>query len=125
MDGLFILTLATAVLALHLQNIFIALLASVFYTWTGIGGHNFFHQRDNHRMRYFNLLFMSYHDWRISHALSHHLYPNSLLDLEILLFEPVFMWTPSKAKSSFQRYGARIYFLVIYAIVLYFEFIKR
>jgi hypothetical protein len=43
-------------------------------------GHNFFHQRDSPWMYCFDLtLFSSYH-WRITHAMSHHTYPNLEID---------------------------------------------
>lgn len=38
--------------------------------------HNFFHQRNTFRMYYFDLSPLSSRYWRVSHALSHHFYPN-------------------------------------------------
>lgn len=103
-----------------------ATLAGLFYTWTGIAGHNFFHLRDNYRMMYFNLLFMSYRDWRITHALSHHAYPNSLLDYEMVQYEPIFVWMPSISdKNWFQRYASWIYAPIIYVGVYHIEFVKK
>ncbi len=45
--------------------------------------HNFFHKKDNFRMYYFDLSLFSHNDWRISHVISHHIYPNTILDLEM------------------------------------------
>ena len=52
-------------------------------------GHNFFHQRNNWRAHYFDLSLFSTRYWRVSHALSHHLFPNTLLDLGMFR---VFKW---------------------------------
>lgn len=115
------LTLITAILAQRYQSAMVALVCALCYTWTGVCGHNYFHQRDNWRMRYFNLLFMNYRDWRVSHALAHHLYPNTLLDMESMLFEPFFVYKPFKdAKNWMQRYGSVVYtplvFLTLYPL---------
>lgn len=66
-------------------------------------------------MFYFNLLFMSYRDWRISHVLSHHIYPNSLLDIELVALEPFMVYVPSKsAKNFIQRYVSYAYSPIVY-----------
>jgi hypothetical protein len=44
-----------------------------------IGAHNFFHLKDNWRKYYFDMGLLSSHEWRVTHALSHHLYPNTLM----------------------------------------------
>lgn len=44
--------------------------------------------RDNFRMYYFNLLFTNFRAGR-SHALSHHMFPNSLLDMKLMAPEPL------------------------------------
>ena len=54
-------------------------------------GHNFFHQSDNSQgslWKYvFNLTCFSFHEWRISHVFSHHLYINLLCDVEATAVE--------------------------------------
>lgn len=120
------MTLFLAILTQRYQSVLLAFICSIFYTWTGVSGHNFFHQRDNYRMRYFNLLLMSYRDWRISHVFSHHIYPNSLLDCEIIMFEPIFVWLPcEKSKNFIQRYVSYIYAPFAYSIVYPLEFTKK
>lgn len=123
-DGLFISTLLLSVLALRNESFLLAALGGLTYTWTGIAGHNFFHQRDNYRMYYFNLLFMSYRDWRITHVLSHHLFPNSYLDFEMLLIEPILDWLPSN-KNWIQRYVSWLYSPIVYAGFYYVELAKK
>lgn len=95
------------------------MVCALFYTWCGVCGHNYFNRRDNFRMKYFNLLMMSYRDWRASHALSHHMFPNSLLDVELVLWEPLFGHQIKKQKIVFKN------MFLIYThqsfIVLYFQ----
>lgn len=110
-------TLLTSIFAQRAQSTSLAILGGLFLTWTGVCGHNYIHQRDNFRMKYMNLIFMSYRDWRVSHCLSHHLYPNSLLDIELSMMEPFFVWVPSDtAKNILQRYVSYIYSPFIYCI---------
>jgi len=126
-DGLFVLTLLTAILAQRFQSVPIALFCGVVFTWTGICAHNFLHQKDNHRMKYFNMLFMSYRDWRVSHVLSHHLYPNSLLDYEVSVLEPFLFWIPNPAKVDLSplRYASIIYSPMFYSLVFLVQFAKK
>lgn len=67
---------------------------------SAITSHNFFHQRDNWRMHIFDLLLASSQDWRISHALSHHVFPNTIYDYEISAFEPHLNLLPTKRVST-------------------------
>lgn len=117
------LTLLTAILAQRFQSTLLAILCGLFLTWTGVCGHNFLHQRDNYRMIYFNIIFMSYRDWRVSHVLSHHLYPNSKLDIELVMLEPFCVWVPdATAKNWIQRYASYIYSPIFYFIFYLFAF---
>lgn len=125
-DGLFVLVLLTAILTQRFQSVAIAFLCGLFYTWCGICGHNFLHMRDNFRMYYINIMFMNYRNWRISHALSHHLYPNSLLDFELTDMEPFFVYLPSKhVKNCVQRYISYIYSPFLYSIYFLRVFLLR
>lgn len=76
-------------------------------------------------MYYFNLSLLSYRDWRIQHAISHHLYPNSMYDMEVKLFEPFLCWTPNASKNVIQRYGSWLYSPVIYTAIFISSWIKR
>lgn len=123
---MFVLMIVLAVFSAKLNSLSLAFGASLLYTWIVITGHNYLHQRDNFRMIYFNLSFMSYRDWRISHALSHHMYPNSLHDVEVMLFEPILCWIPSeKVKNSVQRYVSWIYSFALYFLLYIAEFLKK
>lgn len=99
-DGLALATLVSVAAAASCRTSWgLTLLSGLMLTWTTIVAHNFFHMRDNFRMYYFDLSLMSSKNWRISHALSHHLYPNTLWDMEIYAFEPYFGFLPRAGKS--------------------------
>lgn len=76
-------------------------------------------------MYYFNLSFMSYRDWRIQHCMSHHLYPNSLHDLEVTSFEPFLCWIPKPSKNCVQRYASWIYSPIIYSTIFIHHYLQR
>jgi hypothetical protein len=59
-----------------------------------------------------NLSGADYTAWRISHAMSHHIYTNSYLDLEVTFIEPFLQWLP-RSKTT----GYKIYALAITPIV--------
>lgn len=124
-DALLFLTLLTAILSVKYSNQWFMLLSSLCMCYTIISAHNFFHRRDNFRMMYFNLSFLNYKEWRISHAMSHHLFPNSLYDLEIVLFEPILCWIPSPMKTFTQRYFSWLYSPIVYTFLFLDQLFKR
>lgn len=125
-DGLFVLTMLTAILAQRFQSFMMAILCSLFLTWTGVCGHNYLHRRNNYRMIYFNLIFNSFRDWRVSHVLSHHLYPNSMLDMELSSYEPILVWVSRpNAKNWFQRYVPYIYSPVFWCFLYIYDFGRK
>ncbi|XP_049529706.1 cytochrome b5-related protein-like [Anopheles darlingi] len=125
-DALLVAVLVTAYLAVNFKSFILAFGCAVCVNATIIAAHNFLHQRDNWRMLAFNIAFLSYREWRVSHVISHHLYPNSLLDMEISSFEPFLCYLPwSSLKSSFQRYGSWVYGPFIYGAIFINEYLKR
>ncbi|CAD7085894.1 unnamed protein product [Hermetia illucens] len=104
----------------------LGIIAGLFITWTVIIAHNYFHRKDNWRMYTFNLSLMNYKDWRVSHVLSHHMFPNSYHDLELSAYEPIFCWVPNPFIKNFtQRYISWIYFPFVYTVITILEYIKR
>ncbi|XP_026289518.1 cytochrome b5-related protein-like isoform X2 [Frankliniella occidentalis] len=85
---------------------------------TAICSHNFTHMRDNWRMYYLSLCYLSLEDWRISHILSHHQYPNTQLDMEISMLEPLLEYFPTKTKKTLSMLGAAVAFTVSACIML-------
>jgi len=126
LDTLLCITYALAILCAKLNSYLIGIVAGLFLTWTIISAHNFFHQKDNWRMKFWNLGLFSYREWRISHSLSHHIYTNTLHDLEISMFEPFFKWLPSpNIKSNLGSAVSVILSPVFYGFTFYLEFSKR
>ncbi|CAG4992213.1 unnamed protein product [Parnassius apollo] len=70
-----------------------------------VASHNFIHRKTNWRMFLFNMSMWSYRDFRVSHVLSHHLYTNTLMDLEISSLEPILLYNPRKDKPLHARLG--------------------
>ncbi|XP_037039204.1 cytochrome b5-related protein-like [Bradysia coprophila] len=103
----------------------IAALTGLFVAWGFFVGHNFLHQKHNWRKIMINFSMMSYHDTRISHIFSHHVYTNTFNDLEVLLSEPIFTWFPIATKSFAQRYLSWIYSWTIFAIFPQLLFAQR
>ncbi|XP_037978503.2 cytochrome b5-related protein [Plutella xylostella] len=78
-----------------------------------ICAHNYFHRKDNWRMYIFNLSGLSYADWRVSHAMSHHLYTNTVQDIELSMLEPFLYYLPSGDKSLVNQLAA-VYWPLIF-----------
>ncbi|XP_044729643.1 cytochrome b5-related protein-like, partial [Chrysoperla carnea] len=98
------------------QSYICALISALCLSMCTISAHNFFHQKDNFRMYYFNISLMSMSEWRITHVLSHHLFTNTLQDYEIIVVEPFLQYLPLQ-KSFFARY-----FPMVYSFIIYFAF---
>lgn len=103
------------VLSVMYTNYFLAVIAGIMLAWTVIASHNYLHRRDNFRMYYFNLSGMNYKNYRVSHVLSHHLHTNTIDDIEIIAFEPIFQYMPIK-KPAWCKYGPWIYSPIIFVI---------
>lgn len=125
-DALLAFTFVTLAFAVRMRSFAALLVPGIGAAWTIIAAHNFFHRADNVRMLYFNIGFFSYREWRISHAMSHHLYPNSLHDLEVTMFEPFLCWlTDVRVKNMLQRYASWAYGPVVYALLFIQQFVMR
>ncbi|XP_037042216.1 cytochrome b5-related protein [Bradysia coprophila] len=123
-DSILLATFLTAVLSLRLNSTLLTILSGLCLNYTTICAHNFFHQKDNFRMYYFNLSFLNYRQWRIQHSMSHHLYANSIHDLEVSIFEPFLCWTPMSNKNVIQRYASWIYAPIIYGFIFLNHYVK-
>lgn len=124
-DSLATFFLASVALAAMYNSLLLALVAGLSLTLLTVMAHNFFHRRDNWRMYYFHLSFLSVRDWRISHALSHHLFTNTDKDLEMLLLYPFFDWFPHNRKSWFHVHLSPIYGPVTYPFIWFSQILTR
>lgn len=95
--------------------------------WLIIGAHNYLHQADNWRMYYFNIGFYNFREWRVTHVLSHHLFPNTKLDFEMQFLEPLFDWFPSTVGKNnlWKRYSSWAYAWILYFFLFVLYFLMR
>ncbi|VVD04212.1 unnamed protein product, partial [Leptidea sinapis] len=98
--------------------------ASVTMAWVIVAAHNYIHKRTSWRMYIFNIGLWSYRDFRVSHALSHHLYPNTLMDLEVSGFEPIVFWNPRKERPFYADYAVIIE-QILFPFMFIMNFLKR
>ena len=77
-DTLAVLFVVLALLSVHKNSLIGQLLAGFILSLCTTAAHNFFHKKDHWRMYYFDLSLLSSYEWRISHAISHHLFPNTI-----------------------------------------------
>ncbi|XP_053603855.1 cytochrome b5-related protein-like [Plodia interpunctella] len=127
-DGLFICLLISSGFACWTKNYYLAnfwyVLASVSLALLTVACHNYIHRKTNWRMYLFNMSMWSYRDFRVSHVISHHLYTNTLMDLEISSLEPVLFFNPRKNKPLHARFGF-ITELFLFPFIFLLSFTKR
>jgi Fatty acid desaturase len=109
LEAFLIVTILSAIVAVKLSSVLVSVFAGVFLGLLTLAAHNFLHQKDSWRMYCFNLSGLNYREWRVSHIMSHHMYPNSLLDFEVFRFEPFVKWLPRE--KSFADNMASVVFL--------------
>ncbi|BES95744.1 Hypothetical protein NTJ_08553 [Nesidiocoris tenuis] len=119
------LYLVLGTLSAAYSSLLLAVCSGVCLCCTTVIAHNFFHQRNNFRMYYFAFSGFSVKAWRISHGLSHHLFPNSRQDLEITMFEPFLQWTPHPDKTWITRFVSWIYSPIVYCFLFHSQWISR
>uniref|UniRef100_T1P9A8 Cytochrome b5-related protein n=1 Tax=Musca domestica TaxID=7370 RepID=T1P9A8_MUSDO len=124
--GLLVSIFLFAIASARLNSLLFLALAGTALVWTCVTAHNYFHRRDNWRMYTFNLSMLNFCSWRVSHAMSHHIYPNSYLDLELSMFEPLLCWIPNPhIKSMMMRYVSWITEPFAYAIAFFLQMATR
>ncbi|XP_053603856.1 cytochrome b5-related protein-like [Plodia interpunctella] len=127
-DGLFLTFLISSAITSWAKNYWIVtvawLTASLTMAWVMVAAHNYIHRKTNWRMYLFSIGLWSYRDFRVSHALSHHLYPNTLMDLEISGFEPIVFWLPRRDTPSY-GYFSFLFELIIFPFGFILNFLKR
>ncbi|XP_014480430.1 PREDICTED: cytochrome b5-related protein-like [Dinoponera quadriceps] len=124
-DTLAAITFALALSAAFVNSYILILLAGIFLAWTVAAAHNFFHMRDNFRMYYFDLCMMSSKEWRITHVMSHHMYPNTLWDFEMYVVVPILHWFPHEDKSFIVGIIRTIMSPIVWILLFLSQAIKR
>ncbi|KAK5641849.1 hypothetical protein RI129_010396 [Pyrocoelia pectoralis] len=117
-DLLLIGTFFSAICASAFWSFAIGIVSGLLLTLTSIAAHNYLHRRDNFRMYYFNLSLMDFRGWRISHALSHHLYANTINDLEMITWEAFAPHFPMKKSFIFKCWSSVSIIILWITIVL-------
>lgn len=78
-DSLVLAYIVISLMAVVTNSLGLKVLGGLLLGMLTVGGHNFLHKADNWRQFYFDLSPLSSYEFRISHAFSHHLYPNTIL----------------------------------------------
>lgn len=64
--------------------------------------------------------------WRITHVLSHHQYPNSFFDFDVIGAEPLYSLYPdAEGKNWFKRFGSWIYVPIFYLFIFHINAVKH
>ncbi|XP_026496803.2 cytochrome b5-related protein-like [Vanessa tameamea] len=85
------------------------LIVGVLLSALTISAHNYFHRADSWRMYLYNISGLSYAEWRVSHAISHHLHTNTANDIELSMLEPFLQYLPRPDKPIIAQMGAFFY----------------
>ncbi|CAH0725209.1 unnamed protein product, partial [Brenthis ino] len=94
------------------------LILSMILSALTVCSHNYLHRADSWRMYLYNISGFSYADWRISHAMSHHLHTNTANDLELSMLEPFLQYLPKTNKPIWAQMAAFFYPIVFAFISL-------
>ena len=103
-------------------------LAGLFLGLTSVCAHNWFHLGDKTcgwRRFYFDLSLASSRDWRISHAISHHFYTNTHMDMEISGFELYGLHFLPVTKGPIKKLYQHIYAHISAFLTFHQQFISR
>ena len=124
-DGLVVAFLLMLAVTIKTDSFLAATVTGTILGMTIASSHNFFHQKDNFRRYYWDLGMFSSTDWRITHALSHHLHTNMYTDIEIWTFDPFIEWLPLKDKSVYHKYLAPIVSVILFAMASIIDFLRK
>lgn len=94
----------------------LALMAGSLLGLLVVMSHNFYHQSNNYHMYAWDLSMFSSLEWRLSHGLSHHPFPNTVNDFEVTAFEPYMCFLPYKGKSFFSGLASTVFGQVLIAM---------
>jgi hypothetical protein len=123
-DALLAITVLTIILTAKFNSIWLGMLAGIAMAFVGICSHNYLHQRDNWRMYCMNLTGYNYREWRVAHAMSHHMFPNSLHDVEVSNVEPMLQWLP-RYKSRGYRIMSGVLCPFVWLLSIHLALLKR
>ncbi|CAH1109798.1 unnamed protein product [Psylliodes chrysocephalus] len=123
-DTLMVLTFIFSTFALKHWSFTMGTIGGLLLGMLTVAAHNYLHMRDNLRMYYSQFSLFQVRDWRISHILSHHLYTNTINDLEISMFEPVLQYLPIE-KKPLQKMSSVLLAPLIWITFFHTSLIRR
>ncbi|KAK5641844.1 hypothetical protein RI129_010391 [Pyrocoelia pectoralis] len=123
-DLMLVGTFFFAIFASAFGSLISGIVSAFLLTFTTIAAHNYFHRRDNFRMYYFNLSLMDFREWRISHSLSHHLFPNTIYDMEVTNLASYTPYLPIK-KSTFFKCTSPVIAIIFWVSLYLLTYVKR
>ena len=85
------------------QSTMIAIVTGVVLVMNQACSHNFIHKRDNWFMYIWDLTVESSFEFRITHAISHHMFPNTVYDFELRIVEPLADLRVHSGKNILQK----------------------
>lgn len=95
------LFIAVFLVTCYTRNYFIAAIAGFLLVGVVGEGHNLMHQKKNPYRYLFSLTGLTHEDWENFHTISHHMHPNSELDYEIGMFEPLAYFLRNQPNNPF------------------------
>ena len=109
------------------QSAMMAVVTGVVLMMNQSCAHNFYHKRDNWLMYNWDLSLISSFEWRITHAISHHMFTNTVYDFEIRFIEPTVDFKVHAGKNTLQKslLANLILSQLTAPLVQFGEFIKR
>jgi uncharacterized membrane protein len=123
-DALLFTTICGFILTAKFSSILLAILTGICSAFVAVVSHNYLHRRDNWRMYYINLTGLNYREWRVAHVVSHHMYPNSVYDLEVSNMEPMLQWIPME-KSKVRKASSVVLCPVVWLLLIHSSIFKR
>jgi hypothetical protein len=112
------------ILTAKFNSICFGICAGISLGFVGISSHNFLHHRDNWRMFCMNLTGFNYREWRVAHAMSHHMFPNTFHDLEVSSLEPMLQWLPG-CKSEGYKLVSEVLCPFVWLLSIHLTMFKR
>ncbi|KAK5641848.1 hypothetical protein RI129_010395 [Pyrocoelia pectoralis] len=123
-DSLCVATFLFAIFTCIFCSFACGFISGLLLTFAVIASHNYLHRKDNLRMYLFNLSLLDFREMRISHALSHHLYTNTIYDLEMSAYEPLLQYLPVH-KSLIYKWTSWMCVFVVWFSLWFLAFISR
>ncbi|CAH1109796.1 unnamed protein product [Psylliodes chrysocephalus] len=123
-DSMVFILFFLSTLATYYWNFWLAAVAGLILGMLTIATHNYLHMKNNYRMYYFQFSMLQVREWRISHALSHHLLTNTIADLEISMMEPLLFYLPG-AKTLKQKIISVIGSPILWMLFFHLPLLRR